>query len=146
MEYLAVIEIPKGSDRRIHMSYDRSGFIDLGPITDQIPINDGFMPAAYGYLPLFINKKEKDEVDVIIFSKNKYKTGDKIGIKIFGMFTREDGDHKILARDNSVVFENFIELPSEERQLLLDYFGYKSKITAVDDKETALKYLLDARQ
>lgn len=29
MKYSAVIEIPKGSDRRIHMSYDNSGFIDL---------------------------------------------------------------------------------------------------------------------
>ena len=141
MKYTAVIEIPRGSDRRIHMSYDKSGFIDLGPIKNEIPINDGVMPVAYGYLPLFMNKKENDEVDVIVFSKNKYKTGDNINIEILGMLTREDEDHKILAKDNTVIFESFLEIPPEERRLFLDYFGYKSKITAVDNKDVALKYL-----
>lgn len=141
MKYTAVIEIPKGSDRRVHMSYSGSGFVDLGPIKEQIPINNGVMPVAYGYLPLFINKKEKDEVDIIIFSKNKYKTGDKIDVEIFGIFTREDGDHKILAKDDSVAFENFMEIPLEERHLLLGYFGYKSKIVTVSNKDIALEFL-----
>ena len=55
----AIIEIPKGSDRRIHMRNDGSGFEDFGPIKEKIPINDGIMPVAYGYIENAINKKEK---------------------------------------------------------------------------------------
>jgi len=68
MQHIATIEIPKGSDRRIHMSYDKSGFVDLGPIKDQIPVNEGVTPVCYGYIDGTLNKKEGDEVDVIVFS------------------------------------------------------------------------------
>ena len=73
MKYTATIEIPKGCDRRIHLSYDRVNFIDLGPIKDQIPINDGVMPVHYGYINNTLNKDEGDEVDVIVFDKINFR-------------------------------------------------------------------------
>jgi len=141
MKYKAVIEIPKGCDRRIHMSYDRSGFIDLGPIRDQISVNDGVMPVCYGYIENTINIDEKDEVDVIVYSSNVYHTGDTLDAEIIGMLTRKDGDHKLIARDESIKIEHFNDISSEERDLILKYFGYKSEITSVDSKEKALEYL-----
>lgn len=98
MQYIATIEIPKGSDRRIHMSYDKSGFIDLGPIKEHIPVNEGVMPVHYGYIEGTVNKEEGDEVDVIVFSKNPYNTGDKVEIEILGSFVRKDGDHKMMVQ------------------------------------------------
>ena len=46
-----IIEIPKGDDRRRHLKWDKSGFVDLGPIIEKIPVNGGIMPVDYGYIP-----------------------------------------------------------------------------------------------
>lgn len=141
MRYKAVIEIPRGCDRRIHMSYDKSGFIDLGPIKVQIPVNDGIMPVHYGYIENTVNKKEKDEVDVIIFSSKMYSTGDTLDVEIIGMLTRKDGDHKIIAVSESPEIKDFEDILQEERDLILKYFGYKSEIISIDSKEKASGYL-----
>ena len=74
----AIIEIPKGCDRRIHFSQEKNDFVDFGPIREKIPVNGGKMPVAYGFLEGIMNEKEEDEVDVLIFSKKDLKTGDKI--------------------------------------------------------------------
>ena len=141
MKYKAVVEIPKGCDRRIHLSYDGVNFIDLGLIKKEIPINNGVMPVCYGYLENAINNIEKDNVDVIIFSNQSYKTKDKVTLDIIGMLSREDGDHKVIAIDDSFVIKNFNEIDEKERNLILEYFGYKSKITSIDDRDVTLKYL-----
>lgn len=124
------------------MSYDKSGFIDLGPIKDQIPVNDGVMPAHYGYIENAINKEEGDEVDVIIFSSQPCNTGDTLDVEIIGMLTRKDGDHKLIATDESSGVKDFEDILPEERNLILRYFGYKSEIISIDTKEKALEYLL----
>jgi inorganic pyrophosphatase len=141
MTYIATIEIPKGSDRRIHLSYDKSGFIDLGPIKEQIPVNEGIMPVHYGYIENTLNVGEGDEVDVLVFSQKTYKTGDKVKVEILGMFVREDGDHKIVARDDSEENSVFEKLSETNRKLIMDYFGYKSPITLVESRERAILYL-----
>ncbi len=141
MKYKAVIEIPKGCDRRIHMAYDGSGFIDLGPIKDQISVNDGIMPIHYGYIEKAINKEEGDEVDVIIFSTRSYKTGDTLDVEIIGMLTRKDGDHKLIASDESTEIKDFGDISQEEKDLILKYFGFKSEVISIDPKEKALEYL-----
>ncbi len=142
MKYKAIIEIPKGSDRRIHMRDDGSGFEDFGPIKEKIPVNDGVMPVAYGYIENAINKKEKDNVDAIVFSNQQYKTGDEIEVEIIGLLNREDGDHKIIAIDDSVSYKNFDEMPEQERNLVLDYFSYTHRIK-VEDEDKALEYLAE---
>jgi inorganic pyrophosphatase len=142
MKYEAIIEIPKGSDRRIHMKYDRSGFDDFGPIKEKIPISDGVMPVFYGYIENAVNKIEKDNVDVIIFSNKSYETGDKVEVEIIGLLNREDGDHKIIAIDDSVSYKDFSEIPLNERKLILDYFGYKHAII-VKDMNEAFEYLTE---
>lgn len=141
MQYIATIEIPKGSDRRIHMSYDKSGFIDLGPIKEHIPVNEGVMPVHYGYIEGTVNKEEGDEVDVIVFSKNPYNTGDKVEIEILGSFVRKDGDHKIIAHDGSEANSAFDDLSEMDRKLIMDYMGHKSPIISVDTRERALEYV-----
>src|SRR3989344_622119 len=138
MQIKAIIEIPKGSDRRIHMSYDKNGFKDYGSIKEKIPVNDGVMPVCYGYIENAINKTEKDNVDVIIFSNKQYRTGDKIEVEVVGMLNREDGDHKIIAIDDSVAYANFSDVTAQERKLILDYFGHTHKIV-VEEKEKAME-------
>ena len=141
MKYKAVIEIPKGCDRRIHLSYDGINFIDLGLIKEEIPINEGIMPVCYGYIENIVNETEKDNLDVIIFSNKSYNSKDKTNIEIIGMLNREDGDHKVIAIDNSILIKDFYDINEEERNLILEYFGYKSKITSIDNKDKALEYI-----
>ena len=144
MPYSATIEIPKGTDRRIHLSYDKSGFVDLGPIKEQIPIDEGVMPVHYGYIDNTLNVSEDDEVDVLVFSQKTYNTGDKVKVEILGMFVREDGDHKIIARDDSEENSVFEKLSETDRKLIMDYFGYKSPISLVDSRDNAILYLKNA--
>ncbi len=150
MPLSAIIEIPKGCDRRIHKAWDGSGFIDLGPTKEQVPVNDGKMPVHYGFIEHTLNNTEKDvvhkdEVDVIVFSNKEYKTGDVCTIKIIGMLTREDGDHKVVAVDDSRDLKSFDDLGAEEKKLVLDFMGYKSKIVSIDTKEVAEAYVQDSR-
>ena len=141
MRYPAIIEMPRGEDRRIRMAFDGSGFVDLGPRKERIAINDGIMPFNYGYIEHATNKTEGDNLDVIILSKKRYKTGDKAYVEIIAMLTRENGDHKLIAADDSLGYTSFSDVPIKERNMIVGYFGYKSKITSVEDKEHAEEYL-----
>ena len=141
MEHIAVVEIPKGCARRIHKSIETHEFIDFGPTNEVIPINNGVMPVAYGFIKNTLNKNEGDEVDVIIFSNKEYKTGDELKVSIIGMIIRDDGDHKIIARDNDSTISTISDIPADEWKLILDFFGCKHKITSVEEKEKALEYL-----
>jgi hypothetical protein len=78
---------------------------------------------------------------VAVFSKKEFKTGDEVPISIIGMLIREDGDHKMLAKDDTISEESFQELPEELQKVMLDFHGFKHKITSIEDKESALKYL-----
>ena len=141
MQYIATIEIPKGSDRRIHMSYDKSGFIDLGPIKEHVPVNEGIMPVHYGYIEGTVNREEGDEVDVIVFSKKPYNTGDRVEIDILGSLVRKDGDNKVIAHDASESDSVFEVLSEVDRKLIMDYMGYKSPIISVETREQAVEYI-----
>ncbi|MDP1759934.1 MAG: inorganic diphosphatase [Candidatus Woesebacteria bacterium] len=140
MNFKAIIEIPKGSDRRIHMRSDGSGFEDFGPIKEKISINDGVMPVAYGFIEEVINPIEKDNVDVIVFSNKKYETGDRVKVGVIGLLNREDVDHKVIATDDSVAYKSFSEVPLQDRNLILDYFSHTHQIT-IEDATKALEYL-----
>lgn len=140
MKYKAIIEIPKGSDRRIHMQSDGSGFKDFGPIKERIPVNDGIMPVAYGYIENAINKTEWDNVDVIVFSNNHFDTGDSVVVEVIGLLRREDGDHKVVATDESVSYANIADILEEDMDLILRYFGHTHRIK-VEGNIRAVEYL-----
>lgn len=49
MKSTAIIEIPKGCDRRIHKSIQTGVFGDFGPTKEIITLQDGKTPEAYGF-------------------------------------------------------------------------------------------------
>jgi inorganic pyrophosphatase len=126
------------------MSFDGSGFVDLGPIREQIPINNGIMPVAYGYLKDVINKKEKDNIDVLVFSNRDFSTGDEIEVIPFAVIKRSDEDHKVLTRDDTVLLKGWSNVSLKERKLILDYFGFKGrvKVEGVDEAESYINQSL----
>jgi inorganic pyrophosphatase len=77
----------------------------------------------------------------MIFSSKEYKTGDEVHVEIIGLLKREDEDHKIMAVDDSVTIKSFSEVPIKERGLILEFFGYASKILSVEERDKAVEYL-----
>lgn len=139
----AFIEIPKGDDRRRHIKYDKSGLIDLGPIKDVIPVNEGIMPAHYGFIKDTVNKEEdsehEEELDVLVFSSRDLKPADEVFIKPIGLIKREDKDEKILAVEIDFCdYNSWADIPLTEQEIIKDYFGYKSPIIEIVDEAEAL--------
>lgn len=138
----AIIEIPKGCDRRIHLQYDKSGFIDLGPTKEKIPVNEGIMPVHYGFIADTLNAKEGDEVDVLVFSNKDFKTGDEVEVRIIGLIKRADEDDKVIAVDDSLPEINqWADIPEAERKSVEEFFSYHHPIVAIVGKAEAEEYI-----
>ncbi len=141
--FKVIIEMPKGDDRRRHLGYDKSGFVDIGPIKDVIQVNNGIMPVDYGYVPNTFNANDKDEVDVLLISNKKYSVGGEVVVEPIGLLRREDGDDKMIVVDVGDPRKSCVELPDEVRKSITEFFGYKHKIISIEGAEVAIKYLED---
>lgn len=139
---IAVIEIPKNDDRRRHITYDKSGFIDLGPIKETIPINNGVMPVHYGYIPETLNKTEGDEIDILVLSSKECSVGEKIEVEPIALLRREDGDDKIVAVDGTMPsIKSWDGIPQTERELIQSFFTYYHKFISFENAFDAKKYV-----
>lgn len=137
-----IIEIPKGDDRRRHLKHDKSGFIDLGPTKDVIPINDGMMPVHYGYIPETLNEKEGDEVDVLVLSDKSLEVGQEIEVEPIALIRREDGDDKVVAIDESKgTLQRWNDISESERKLIEDFFSYHYKFLSIENSDVARQYV-----
>jgi inorganic pyrophosphatase len=138
----AIIEIPKGDDRRRHLKFDKSGFVDLGPIKDVISVNEGVMPVNYGFLKNTLNKKEGDEIDVLVLSENKLKVGQEIEVHLVALIKRADGDDKIVAVDETKKkITQWEDISKSDRSLIEKFFSFKSAFKTIENAEMAKKYV-----
>jgi inorganic pyrophosphatase len=140
--YKAFIEIPKDDDRRRHKKYDSDELIDLGPIKDLIPVNDGKMPVSYGFIVGTKNLDEErpEELDVLVFSNKTLEIAETLDIIPIGLITREDGDHKIIAISTDLNIE-WKDVDEKEKNLIIEYFGYKSKIKSIETGQKAIELI-----
>lgn len=145
MKYIATIEIPKNSDRRIHKGYEdhiKGKFVDFGPISEKITANGGRMPVAYGFIENTLGTDGvPDEIDVMVFSENELKTEDSVEVIPFAIMVRQDGDYKVLAHDNTIIFNSFEEVPVEMQKMLMEFNGFKLPIIEIKNKKEAILYL-----
>lgn len=148
MKYIATIEIPRNSDRRIHKGnqpHNMGIFEDFGPLIDKIKANDGKMPLAYGFIndttSTDISYEYADEIDVMVFSNREFKTEGSVEVFPFAMMVRQDGDYKVLAHDDTVSYNSFDEVPIEMQKILMDFNGFKLPIVEIKDKEATILYL-----
>lgn len=145
MKYIATIEIPKDSDRRIHKGYEdhiKGQFVDFGLISDKITANDGRMPVAYGFIENTLGTDGvPDEIDVMVFSEKEFKTEDSVEVIPFAIMVRQDGDYKVLAHDNTVILNSFEEISVDMQKTLMEFNGFKLPIVEIKNKEEAILYL-----
>lgn len=138
----AIIEIPKGDDRRRHMKYDKTGFVDLGPIQDVIPVNDGMMPVHYGYIPDTLNEQEGDEIDVLVLSEDATVVGQEIEVRPIALILRDDGDDKVVAVDmTKKSIRQWDDISESERTLIEKFFSHRHKIRSIEGAELAVRYI-----
>lgn len=143
----AIIEIPKGDNRRRHIKPDKSGFVDLGPLVDVIPVNNGIMLVHYGYIPETINESDGDEIDVLVLSDYKVEVGQEIEVEPIAIVQREDKDDKIVAVDLSrKATQTWSDVLEDEKKFINDFFGYHHKIISIKDAACAKKYLEEGHQ
>jgi inorganic pyrophosphatase len=143
----AIIEIPKGDDRRRHVKDDKSGFVDLGPIRGLIPVNDGIMPIHYGYIPETLSEKERDEIDILVLSDTETKTGEEIEVEPIALILREDGDDKVVATDKSRnSIGKWSDISDDERGLIEAFFSYHHKFVSIGGREEAIRYIEAGRK
>ncbi len=143
----AIIEIPKNDDRRRHLKDDKSGFIDLGPIKNIIPINNGMMPIHYGFIPETLNEKEGDEIDVLVLSDSTLQVGQEILIEPIALIRREDGDDKIVAVDEGKnTIKQWNDMEKDYRDLIEKFFSYHHKFLSIEDAMSARRYIEDGHK
>ena len=139
-----LIEMPKGESRRIHLGrMGDEGWIDLGPIKKIIPINDGIIPIAYGFI-MGTKMKEKgstmeEELDALVYSNKAFQIGEVVRARPTALLTLENGDDKVVCVDYNIPIIGFNQIP--EKDLILKYFGYKSKITRIGTAGDAEKLI-----
>ncbi|MDO8514515.1 MAG: inorganic diphosphatase [bacterium] len=146
MKVQATIEIPRGDNRRRHLNkYNKSEFVDLGPMKDHIPVNDGVAPEHYGFIPDTHNPHDGDEVDVIIFSERVAKVGEIIDVRPIALLKRSDNDEKVVAVEIESAVKAWEDLDETRRSLVLAFYGSHHQITSVEDQKTAEQYIHASR-
>ena len=139
-----LIEMPKGEARRIHLGrMGDEGWLDLGPIKEVIPVNGGIIPIAYGFV-IGTRMKEKrsnkdEELDALVYSGKSFKIGEVVKVHPIALLALENGDDKIVCVDESVSVGTFDQIP--QKDLILKYFGYKSRIIRISTAEDAEKLI-----
>lgn len=124
------------------MKTDKSGFIDLGPIRDVIPVNGGIMPVAYGYILGTLNKIEGDEVDVLVLSDAVFEVGQEIDVEPIALLRRADGDDKIVAVDETrSTLRKWEDIPANEKELIEKFFSYHHAVVSIESADVAKRYI-----
>lgn len=139
-----LIEIPKGETRRLHIEWTRAHWLDMGHIKDVIPVNEGVMPIDYGFVigtKVSEDVDKVDELDAVLYSNKKFSIGEKIKAAPIASIILENGDHKIVFVDDSVKVKIWEDIPEIKRKLFLEYFGYKSKVKSIGNKQDAIKLI-----
>ncbi len=142
-----ITEIPENGERRIHLNYEKTDFIDCGLISEKIKANDSKMPTTYGFLKDIINtvedeKEHQEYIDAFFGEQNiKLQTGDSVEVKVIGMFEREDGDHKVIVVNKDSVINEFSDIDTSLKQILLDFHGFNKKITKVFSAQECINFL-----
>src|SRR4030042_1334474 len=124
-KYQAIIESPEGDDRRRHFDKKKNEVINLGPLKNAIPINNGIAPINYALILNTYCKADHDEVDALIISDNKLKIGQKVDICPIAVIMRAAGDDKIIATDQTTVnkYHEWQDVPKEKRELIEKFFS-----------------------
>lgn len=105
-----IIEQTKSYQKRI--KYDSTTHIFYQTADDSLFYARN-CPYPYGWIKESGTPPEK-HLDVILISEEHFLLGDEVGVKIIGVFKRNDGDHKLIGVKADHVINDFHELSDLE--------------------------------
>ena len=143
-KYKAIIETPEGDNRRRHFNKEKTKIIDLGPLKNVIPINNGIAPINYGFILNTYCKADNDEVDALIISEDKLRIGQEIEVYPIALILRKDKDDKIVAVDKTTFekYQEWHDVSKEKRDLIEKFFSFHYDIITIENSKKARQYLL----
>jgi len=140
--YKAIIEIPKGNNRRRHWNKERKEFVDLGPLKDVIPVNNGIAPVNYGFIIDTFNEADGDEIDVLVLSNSVVSVGQELEIRPIAVIKRADGDHKVVAVDSTIQnIQEWQDIVESERSIIEDFVSHHFAIEKIEDAKSTERYI-----
>jgi len=142
-EYQAIIETPEGDNRRRHFDKKQNKVVDLQPLEEVIPVNNGIAPVNYGFIKNTHCDVDGDEIDLLLLSENKYKVGEAAEIIPIALIKRADGDDKIVGVDKATIskYKEWQDVPKEKRNLIEKFFSYHFKFISIENSIKAEEYL-----
>ena len=137
------IEIPKGDDRRRHLSRDKKRMLDFGPMKNLVPVNNGREPMAYGFIIGTKSQKDGDELDVLVYSKRGFRIGESVNATPIAMLMRGNEDHKVIAVDGTTRrnIKKWSDVPKTERDLLVRFLSYTTTIKSIKGAKATISYI-----
>ncbi len=143
-KYRAIIETPEGDGRRRHFNKKQNKVIDLQPLKDVIPVNNGISPVNYGFILNTYCDADGDEVDLLLISESEYKVGESAEIYPIALLKRADGDDKVIGVDESTVakYKEWQDVPKEKRELIEKFFSFYYKIISIENSKKTEEYLV----
>ena len=95
---------------------------------------------VYGWVDGYGNPPNK-HLDVILITNNQYSLGDKIPIKMIGVFIRKDNDNKLIAIEDTRIENDIIDLPIEEQKMIKALYPIIKNGEGWFGKEAAIKHI-----
>jgi len=143
-KYFALIEIPEGDDRRRHFDKKRNKVVDLGPLKNAIPVNNGIEPINYGFILNTHCEADDDEVDVNVLSERKIKIGEQLEIFPIALILRKDDDNKVIATDQTTKdkYKAWKDVPAGLRKLVEEFTSEHFRIISIENSQKTKEYLL----
>lgn len=149
----AVIEIPKNSSIKYEYS-EKYGCV----MVDRVFRTPIAYPQNYGFFPQSWNRFDKDPMDVIVVSSEKFEPGVVVPVRILGIIEMDDTgelDHKIIAvpagHSDYNSCEDIVDLDQEivkNLEWFLENYkgrekGKEVKLLGTKGKKDALQFLND---
>ena len=94
----------------------------------------------YGWLDGYGNPPNK-HLDVIVSTNNEYELGDKIKIKIIGVFLRNDKDNKLIGIEQTRYEDELEELPINELNMIKKVYPIIKEKEGWFGKEIAMRVI-----
>ena len=137
--YYIIIE--QTSEHRKRMAYDPKANAFFETEHDSLFFHRGFT-YPYGWLKGF-GTPPGEHLDVFLLSQEKYALGEKLPIKIVGVFKRNDGDHKLIGISPKRAESDFSQLPEHEKSALYKLYPHVGEGEGWFGAETAKDIIAD---
>lgn len=145
MLFTMIIEQTKEYSKRMIYTPDTNSFMESE--YDSLAFRRGFLQ-PYGWIKES-GTPPQPHWDVILMAENTdkiYQLGEKVAIKVIGVFKRSDGDHKYIAVEAIREIDDYIQLNDDEKEDLKRLYPVVGMGEGWFDHEEAMKCMIECEK